>query len=334
MVNLNIRSCYCLAVFILLFFGIHYTADWENYEYFILNPEVCPDYLYRYFVYIFSDYEIGYGFLFKIHVLLMALVYVFLARLIIAIPEISIIYAIEIYLLMANQIRFYLAWPLMLLAIYVFYRKKYILFIILSVISVLSHQATAIVIVVVLVCDFVFRRLSFGKFLCLLLSLSAFLTFFICFCLDDERINHYKMLHSQATILGGMWNELPFVICILIVARIHNIVLSVRPYVCHDIKYRYLFCLSMSVVLFLGVGFYLQTCIQRYVESMLLIWMMYIIYCYRIIQIKRFKMEFIQLFFIVIGISPIFSLLYYVLTGKDYSIDELIKMFSSYNIFM
>lgn len=132
--------------------------------------------------------------------------------------------------------------------------EKYILFIILSVISVLSHRATAIVIVVVLLCDFVFRRLSFSKFLCLLLSLSAFLTFFICFCLDDEIINHHKILHSQATILGGMWNELPFVICILIVARIHNIVLSVRPYVCNDIKYRYLFCSSMSVVLFLGGG--------------------------------------------------------------------------------
>lgn len=45
-------------------------------------------------------------------------------------------------------------------------------------------------------------------------------------------------------------------------------------------------------------------------------------------------MEFIHLFFVVIGISPIFSLLYYVLTGKDYSVAELIKMFSSYNIFM
>lgn len=63
---------YILAYFIftLLFYGIHYTADWAAYEQMIERPELSSDLLFRFLAERVRG-DFGFSFIYQLHIILM-----------------------------------------------------------------------------------------------------------------------------------------------------------------------------------------------------------------------------------------------------------------------
>lgn len=315
-----------------MFYGIKYTADWGNYEYLVNNPDQSPDYMFGFFVSLLSEYDVNFELIFKLHVLFMGIAYLLWTRKITSMPELIILFAINEYLLIANQVRFYLAWPIILIAIYELYKRHLLLFLIFSTVSFLCHKTVILVLIAVLLSDFVIQRSRFDKVFLPLVAISIALVPLAVVDFGYEKVSMYQQLHEGATVFGGIWNELPFIVSILIIIRINHIVVRTNKSITETLDYRYLFSLALSSILFFGVGFFVQTIVHRFVGSMVLVWMAYILYCFKFISLRKYKLEFLIYFITIIVITPIFTLVYSIVKNNYYT-NELIKTIYSYNFF-
>lgn len=332
-ISANIKSGLCFIVYVLIFIGITYTADWSNYENFIVTPEDCPDPLFRFFASFCSCFNLKFSFIFKLYIILMGMAYIYLARKFCVNVFVVIIFAVNVYLLMANQIRFYLAWPLILIAIYDLLERKNISFIFFAVLSFLSHQSVILVFFAFLLCSFISRHCKFASFIFIMLLLSICLAFFSWADFNVAKISMYQNIHREATILGSLYNEIPFWICSLIIIRVHFVMVKNNENILSDISYGYLFNLSFCVILFYGIGFFLHIFVQRFVESMILVWLIYVLYCYNKIELIVIKKKLLLLFAVICIVNPFFALLHYFVKEEDYYMTELVETLSSYSLF-
>ena len=100
-----------------------------------------------------------------------------------------------------------------------------------------------------------------------------------------------------------------------------------------DISYGYLFNLSFCVILFYGIGVFLHIFVQRFVESMILVWLIYVLYCYNKIELIVIKKKLLLLFAVICIVNPFFALLHYFVKEEDYYMTELVETLSSYSLF-
>lgn len=330
---------YVLAyfVFVLLFYGIRYTADWATYTQMIEHPELSLDLLFRFLAERVRG-ECGFSYIYKLHIVLMGGIYLLLLKRTVGCPFLAVIYAIDIYLFMANQIRFYLAWPLMLLAVLSFYRKEFVAFALLAFLAVMSHKSLILLLPAVLVCDWALHRWPFSRALVILTAItlaSGLLTwvdFGSGFWLG--RLQVYQKMVKDATFIGAVYNQLPYLVCLALVVSVHRRVLKAFPNVLtEDGTYRYLLVLSLTPLLFVGFSFYVMIFSQRFSQSMILIWFMYFYWCYRKYSDVTLK-EGIRIGSVVVFlINPFFACVYALIKGYYFNCSEIFKTLLSYSLF-
>lgn len=330
---------YVLAyfVFVLLFYGIRYTADWASYTQMIEHPELSPDLLFRFLAERVRG-ECGFSYIYQLHIVLMGGIYLLLLKRTVGCPVLAIIYAIDIYLFMANQIRFYLAWPLMLLAILSFYRKEFVAFALLAFLAVMSHKSLILLFPAALVCDWALHRWPFSRALVILTAItlaSGLLTwvdFGSGFWLG--RLQVYQEMGKDVTFIRAVYNQLPYLVCLALVVSVHRRVLKAFPNVLtEDGTYRYLLVLSLTPLLFVGFSFYMMVFSQRFSQSMILIWFMYFYWCYRKYSDVTLK-EGIRIASVVVFlINPFFACVSALIKENYFNCSEIFKMLLSYSLF-
>lgn len=330
---------YVLAyfVFVLLFYGIRYTADWAPYTQMIEHPELSPDLLFRFLAERVRG-EFGFSFIYQLHIVLIGGAHLLLLKRTVGCPFLAVIYAIDIYLFMANQIRFYLAWPLMLLAILSFYRKEFVAFALLAFLAVMSHKSLILLLPAALVCDWALRRWHFSRALIILTGITlatgllTWVDFGSGFWLGQLQV--YQEMGKDATFIGAVYNQLPYLICLALVVSVHRCVLKVFPNVLtEDGIYRYLLVLALTPLLFVGFSFYVIVFSQRFAQSMILIWFMYFYWCYRKYSDAPLKEGISIASVVVFLINPFFACVYALIKGYYFNCSEIFKTLLSYSLF-
>ncbi len=333
------QSQYIFAyfIFVFLFVGLNYTADWGWYVSFLDSPYLCPDILFRFIAECLQG-SVSFTWVYKTHILLMGMLYLILIRRTVDFPFIAVLYAIDIYLYMANQIRFYFAWPIILLSIYSFYKKEYVLFVVLAVIAVFSHKSVILLLPAVFLCDFILCHVRFEKALFLLTSMSILIGSFTWFDFGSgfgfNQIYAYQRIAENITFIGAIYNQIPYFVCLTVIICVHQFILKVKQNVLEDRIYRYLLILSLTPVIFVGISFYLIVFSQRFSQSMTLVWFMYLYWCYRKYSNSDLKCSIRIVSVIIFIINPFFSCVYALIKQNFYNCLEIFKMIKSYGLFV
>lgn len=226
----------------------------------------------------------------------------------------------------------------MLLAILSCYRKEFVAFVLLAFLAVMSHKSLILLLPAVLVCDWALNRWPFSRALVILTAItlaSGLLTwvdFGSGFWLG--RLQVYQEKVKDATFIGAVYNQLPYLVCLALVVSVHRRVLKAFPNVLtEDGTYRYLLVLSLTPLLFVGFSFYVMVFSQRFSQSMILIWFMYFYWCYRKYSDVTLKEEIRIASVVVFLINPFFACMYALIKEHYFNCSEIFKMLLSYSLF-
>lgn len=212
-------------LFIAVYWGVTYTADWVNYESFFDGKQESRDIGFAYLTELFNDLDADYIVLFRFHIVLMAGAFLHFMRKINAPAWILIVFLFINYVALGNQIRYYVALPLTFLALYEYVIKKnpftYLLF---TIASVLMHFS----ILIFHLCFFIVYYLSLylhNRLLFFIYVVNIVGFFLLVSGLGfQERYVEYLSEERTSTWIGGIYNFLPSLISILSIIKIKQYV--------------------------------------------------------------------------------------------------------------
>ena len=212
-------------LFIAVYWGVTYTADWVNYESFFDGKQESRDIGFAYLTEFFNDLDVDYIVLFRFHIVLMAGAFLLFMRRINAPAWIVAFFIVLYYVPLGNQIRFYVALPLTFLALYEYVIKKNLfLYFVLTGVSVLMHFS----ILVFQLCFFIVYYLSLylhNRLLFFILVVNIIGFFLLVSGLGfQERYVDYLSEERTSTWIGGIYNFLPSLISILSIIKIKQYV--------------------------------------------------------------------------------------------------------------
>ena len=270
-------------VFYLLLYNVTYNSDWDNYEtmyYFFERPN---DFLFNYIAGIFSSKGLEYSFVYKFHILLMGTSFVYFAS---RFSYLNVFAVISIYLLyqiipLSNQIRYYVAFSFFLIAVYnLIVSKKMGLFYIFAILSILSHLA------ILLMYPFIYFYYKYkGKqyYKCLV-SYSIVLAIFL-YALSSvifTNLFHFGEYFDErllSSLRGGIFSFLIWLLWLLLILKTNErLVVSTSNSIEIDIKYQFLYKLSIYPIIFIPTSLVIQIIGHRTILASIIVWVTYVLY--------------------------------------------------------
>jgi len=325
------------AIYFLSFYGVTETADSSGYEFVFKHPEIKIEFVFREL----SDYlfEKGYQYilLFKLHIIVIGVLFIkFISRFTTNIFLIFGYFILLNYVPLANQIRYFLSLSLFLNGLYSLYvSKNKIAFGLYSLLAVLSHYYVPVLFLFLFFNrtkndDRYIRKLSIYGFIGFLVVFMFFITGFLSSLLS---LTLYFNASKTSSILGGVYNCLPYAIILFFMVKRHKGVLDKHPILQQDIKFHFLYRLSLFPILFLPASLYAQILAHRFCFPFLLIWLIYFIY-----PLKN-KREFTTIinYIAIISVVMIGMFYYYyffsniILGHESHYFKEFIRTFNSVN---
>ncbi len=322
-----------LLTFYVFFVGITDSADWEGYDAIFNIEDIETDILFRYLSLL--TLALGYTFadLFKLHIIVYGFFLVkFISRFTQNILLVLGFYVFIAYVPLANQIRYYLALSLFLNGLYHFYfknkKKSYFYF----ALSLLSHSSMVILFTYILI----ERKINFSGYVkkCLLLSIIIFFGFNIIFSLGTlnflGKFNVYMDDELISSLVGGVFNELPFIITLTSLCFWLQNVIKKTPKIVEDKVFVFLYKLTFFSIIFIPISFNIQVLGHRYVQAFLIVWLCLFVYTLNFINSKKAKVEC----FIALSLHIIFLVYYsYFLPKIVLNEDSLyyVEFIKSYN---
>jgi hypothetical protein len=328
-------SVFSLSIFFILLLGVKETADSEGYMNFFENDEVKTDFLFRNLSTLFTNFGMEYYQLFQFHVILFGILYTFfISRFTNNIFLILIFYLLMLYVPLANQIRYYLAFGFFLNAIYLLYfsKKKYLAYLFI-IISILSHSAITLFYGFIILNKFSQNNNYLKR--CLIISLVFFALIFSLNSLGlNAFIGNYELYFSNdamSSLLGGVFNALPNIIIIILLYIRAKIALKKHEVFKQDKSFQILYRLSFYSVIFMPASLYIQILSHRYIQASLIIWLCF--YCYTLTLEKSFKVVFNHIICLTGVIIGLFYYTYFfseiALGETSFYLKEFIRSFNS-----
>ena len=291
-------------VFYLFLFNVTYNSDWDNYESMFYGSLESNDFLFNFLSNIFFLNRLDYSYLYQLHIVLMGLGFIYFVS---RFNYSGVFSAISIYLIfqlipLSNQIRFYVAFAFFLIAVYNFIiTKNYLIFAVFATISYLSHSG----ILSMYPFLYLFYRINSDKFpqrmafFSLFAGLLLYLLIYVDFSFSNQIDNYLK--NDISSFLGGFYNIFMWLIWLLFIYLNHKRLLKLSSVNLEsDIKYQFLYKLSLYSIIFIPIGLIVQTFAQRYILSSLIIWLTYIFYSLKyddnLAQKTRLVTKFLFLF--------------------------------------
>ena len=336
----KVRTTKIISTFIgvLIFYGLLFNitdnSDWENYEVYFNGYNETTDFLFSYISDVFSNNGYDYIAVYKFHILIMGIGFIYFAS---RFSFSNVFAVISCYLLfqfvpLSNQIRYYVAFTFFLISIYsLIVTKNKISFAIFAILSVLSHSAILLMYPFLYFYyktsneDFLGKLLLYSllfSFLCVIIYRIGLLLF--------NQFTSYFETEVLSSISGGVFNNLILVVWIFyIYVRNKVLVRSNQVEIVSDIKYQFLYRLSLYSIVFIPTSIIIQIISHRYVAASVIIWVTYIMYSFKYdITIKRRILQLTIFLFLIIGSFLYFYILPEFLLGTS-NLEAVSDLFDS-----
>ncbi len=302
-----------LLLAFLCFKGITYTDDFEGYA-MTYERERSGDVAYAMLEYLGVYLNLDFESFYAIPIFIQLLLYAVVFRLYKVNAFVSFFAVILLnYVAMANQLRYFIAFPLFLISVYYwcFERKKKIALAI-AILSVLFHSGTIALIIYFPLYEYIYRKqLTSRRILSIyallgiivLLFFSAFGQFMFKV---DEKYAHYTNSEG-ASLLGVLFIVLYGSLCLFF---LYIVFPKDKGIWMKRFEYPFLFSLSFFPVIFIIATFSrFQIIASRYVDTFFVVWMITLLFLQKERQLKKPKLiiaTYITLAFIVCYLLPIY----------------------------
>lgn len=277
-----LQYAFSVVIFVLAFWGITYTSDWGGYEHFFDNDLTIRGDIASTFIFSFLtqhniyDFKVAY----RVHVVLMALLYsaFFMSLKKNPIPFVAIIIVLY-YVPVANQIRYYVAFPLALLSVNFFLHKRKLVGILLGAAAISFHFTTSLFL---LLCLFFYYVISLRSQRIWLYILAGVIIYifrdYLIRVLPPSFAEGYMDYFDNewlSSFAGGVYNSIPGIISLCFIMYYHN---RIYPFIAIEEldDYRVLLTLSLSTCVLLPLGFQMQIFYNRMIITLLPIWIIYL----------------------------------------------------------
>jgi len=270
-------------VFYLLLYNVTYNSDWDTYEAIYNGSKENSDFLFNLISEFYLARRYDYSFVYKTHILLMGTGFVYFAS---RFSYSNVFIVISTYLLfqlipLSNQIRYYVAFAFFLISIYnLIVAKNKFGFAAFAILSLLSHAGT------ILMYPFLFfyyktkSEKYFPKLILFSFILAAF--FYIIYSVNlvySNRLSSYFEQEGFSSVAGGIFTNSIWMLWSLFIFLKHKILTkSASNTIKYDIKYQFLYKLSLYSVIFYPISLIVQIFCHRYILSSLIVWVTYILY--------------------------------------------------------
>lgn len=278
-----------VLIFCLAFWGVTYTADWKGYEVFFdegmnIKEDVGSIYLFNFLKeHGYDDFRVS----FRVHIFLMGLMFPFIFKKLGLNPiPYTILLIVLSYVPLANQIRYYVAFPATLLAIIYFAEKSYLKSSVFFIFAVAFHRTT-----IILGLLFLAYYLYTGKSLNNLRHkkyvvfglVGSLLFLLIMYTSLGDYLGEYAYYTSEtqtSSIIGGIFNLLPCLFGIPVVLHYDQ---KVKKQYSEIISYnsnRYCLFLLLSIAtcILMPLCLRMQILNSRMIVRFFTIWIAYLIY--------------------------------------------------------
>ena len=334
----NFRGILALWIFCFLLLGIRYTDDWYGYDYFFENPEVAPDLLFKYLAFYFGAIDLEYFKLFQFHILIIGICYSFFISRFSSFPIIILLSFLLIsFVPLVNQIRYFLAFGLFVVAVYYYLiLKKKIRFLLLLLIAALSHLAITPLFIIF----FIFNRLQNNcvKKLSKVFMFSAIIIaviYKLVMSTISGQFSAYVEADALSTFSGGCYLTVPILIIYVFIFTYYRNICKRIPTLLNDFKFKVLFILSIYTSPLLLIGFTSQIIVHRYISVFTIVWLIYFLYPLSFHKKNKHFILISFFSFLFYMLAIIYLVPFLVLGDNEYIIKSIltIESIDSFNFF-
>lgn len=285
-------------IFYILLFNVTDNSDWENYEAIFNGYTQSKDVLFNLISAYFAANGYEYQIVYKVHIFLMCTSFIFIIT---RFSTHHVFTVISVYLLLqliplSNQIRYFVAFSFFLISAYeLIFSKSIILFLIFSLLSILSHTGVLLMFPFI----YIYYRINIENYLrklilfSMIFSILVFVVYKIALWLFSQYTPYFET-DLLSSVRGGIFNNLVLVLWILYVFFRNKSLLRLKQSeITEDTKYQFLYKLSLYPIIFIPTGTILQIISHRYVAASIIIWVIYILYSMK--YNDKVKDRFVQL---------------------------------------
>lgn len=325
-----ILNIIAFIIIVFPFWGIHYTNDWEGYSYTFSHPIFSRDLGFSLLSLGFTSYGFEYQDLFKFHILLIAISYLNLNRSVRLNPVIlSIVLLIFYYVQIANQIRYYLAYPLILYSTYLLYNKK--IFSSLLIISVaFTFHKSVIIVLGIYILYFLSYSINSKHSQIILILLGNLLIGFAVGYIQRFDAQYEEYQTQVSSLLGGIFNSIPLIIAIALIYKFNIIISRKESHLFKNHKYKWLYIISVGTCVFFYAGLQMQVLTNRFIAPLLPIWIGYYMFIKTHTHIKSIDRLAAKYMWTMIICLFLWKFLVTPFLGLDSYISELGMIIESY----
>ena len=241
------------------------------------DPELSRDFLFRLFSVLLGNHGCTFIDLYRLHIIGIGFLYSLVFMRLRLNPLLALFIVITLYYVpIGNQIRFFMAFPLVILSLYRFVRKHYVRCLIGMVLAVLAHK-TAVILCGVYVIAYLLskRSIALQKY-CIFIANIVLAVLWHFSYLFDPKYADYQ--YNVSSIWGGIYNSVVYIIPLYLVFRTNKTIQQVSGGVSASF-YRYLYAMSIGTSGFILAGLSLQILTNRFIATLVPIWLAYFIYC-------------------------------------------------------
>lgn len=322
-------------VLLYCFLDFTYTADWGMYYLFFKREESSTDPVFYWLALFFKkSLYLNYTDLYKFHIVLIISLYYFLiSRFTKNIFFIFLAYLMLDNVHLVNQIRYYMGFPILMSGFYfLFYRKRYLLAIVLIVIALLCHSGLAFLLLFIPAYYFIPVQ-KFYKYVIVMSGVIFIVALFIFNSSLGTILNHFGSYFgkdNQSSFLGGLYNAIPYLLFTVFLFIETISLLRKNPEIEQDLKFKFLYKISFFAMIFIPGSFLIQIIGHRYVMTLSIFWLLY--YYVYFIKNQQPKVQLVRFSFLtcIIFVSSLFIYIapYYIFGHSHFS-EEFLDMIKS-----
>lgn len=259
-----------LAMAAILFtVGIRDNSDWKMYYYFFKLGNEETDLMFVLLAKLFKTAGFEFADLYTFHMVSIIMLFV----LVISRYTRNWFYVLYIFLVLdyvhlTNQIRYYFGFPILMLGLYyMMYRKKYTLSILLLFLALLFHKGLFMLLLFIPA----YYLIPVGHYIRVILWLSTALTVVVVAVVNFgvgislEHFDNYLGREYEASLMGGLFNALPYLIYLTFIYIEHVRLTRRQPEILNEPKNVLIMKLAFFPLLFLPASLLLQILGHRYI---------------------------------------------------------------------
>lgn len=324
-----------LLILYFVFLFITYTPDKKFYEFWIEFPEVSKNKepAFQIIANYIRKNNLSYNFLHVTFVGIYSFVYVFfVSRLSKNVFICTLLYIPLIFVFYGTQLRYFLGFYVVLLAFYYSYvRKNNIIAIVYFIAGVLCHYSLLFLLPIYFLLkidNHFFRRIVFIAMLIFASYLS--LTFIALKILSNSRFLQYLQGELVSSYEGGLFTFLPFIPLYFLIQKYYLIRLRLNPDLKNDLKFTFLYKMSILPIIYLGIALTIQVIGHRFIMPSLIFPICLFLYKFENITSARVKISNVFFFIIVSLIMVVYqNFATGIFLDKWDIVDEMAKMIAS-----